>query len=361
MSSEADTRPAVGLDDLIALNNEIVALVKAGVPLERGLAGLGHDPPSRLGRISTELAAALARGESLDTALASSSLRFPPLYRALAQVGVRSGRLGPVLESLARSARVLRDLRRMVLLASWYPMVVASLAVSMLAFLVIKVLPGFRVPYDGLSPPLLIAADAIRPSALLWSGILSTLILVAFIVVLRLVYGRSLSLQSGRWNDVLILLPGTRSLLAKARAASLTEILTLLVEHEVPLEEALTLAGEAVGDAATERAAKAVAADVRRGARPVAGLAGSGLSPLVEWLLLSGIADRKVVPLLRHTADVYRRQVARQADFLRFFLPALLTVAIGGTVTLLYVLTIFVPYAELLEYLSGVYPQSHGR
>ena len=44
------------LDHLIALNDEIAALVRAGVPLERGLAELGGDMPGRLGEIATALA-----------------------------------------------------------------------------------------------------------------------------------------------------------------------------------------------------------------------------------------------------------------------------------------------------------------
>ena len=49
-SSECETDCAcVSLDDLIALNDEIIALIRAGVPLERGLAGLADDLPGRLG------------------------------------------------------------------------------------------------------------------------------------------------------------------------------------------------------------------------------------------------------------------------------------------------------------------------
>ena len=57
------------LDDLIALNDEIAALVRAGVPLEAGLAELGGDLPGRLGQFATVLAQRTARGESLAQAI----------------------------------------------------------------------------------------------------------------------------------------------------------------------------------------------------------------------------------------------------------------------------------------------------
>ena len=43
------------VDELLALNDEIAALVRAGVPLERGLADLGGDMPGRLGALATRL------------------------------------------------------------------------------------------------------------------------------------------------------------------------------------------------------------------------------------------------------------------------------------------------------------------
>jgi len=72
---------AVTIEQLIALNDEIVALVRAGVPLERGLLGLAR-PAGRLGLMSRLLAARLAQGESLAQAIAADGLYYP---RSIAQ------------------------------------------------------------------------------------------------------------------------------------------------------------------------------------------------------------------------------------------------------------------------------------
>ena len=52
------SKPVITLDQLIALNDEIAALVRAGVPLDRGLRSLGEDLPGRLGRFARQLSAA---------------------------------------------------------------------------------------------------------------------------------------------------------------------------------------------------------------------------------------------------------------------------------------------------------------
>src|ERR1700722_7046260 len=112
VSSNTKPTGAVSLDDLIALNDEIVALIRAGVPLERGLAGLSGDLPGRLRNITATLARRMSQGESLTAAMAAEPQTFPAVYRALVEAGLRCGRLAPVLEGLAGSARKLREVRQ---------------------------------------------------------------------------------------------------------------------------------------------------------------------------------------------------------------------------------------------------------
>ena len=100
--AEGDSGPSgagrISIDELAALNDEIAALVRAGVPLDRGLLGAGTDLPGGLRRITTALGKRLSRGESLPEALEAESRSIPPLYRAVVEAGARSGRLAVALE-----------------------------------------------------------------------------------------------------------------------------------------------------------------------------------------------------------------------------------------------------------------------
>src|SRR3954454_9198412 len=111
---------AIALEDLIALNDEIAALVRAGVPLERGLLDVGGELRGRLRAIATGLGERMGRGESLPQALEAEGERIPRVYRAVVQAGLRTGRLAVALEGLARLARRVADLRRVVGLALIY-------------------------------------------------------------------------------------------------------------------------------------------------------------------------------------------------------------------------------------------------
>src|SRR5262245_34637244 len=127
---ELDRRPpgSITIDQLLALNTEIAALVRAGVPLERGLVVAGRDVRGRLGRIAAALSRRLSRGESLPEALDGEAQAIPALYRAVVEAGARSGRLSIALEGMARYVRGYSEARAAIGLALWYPVLVLSLA-----------------------------------------------------------------------------------------------------------------------------------------------------------------------------------------------------------------------------------------
>ena len=93
---------------------EIAALVRTRVPLDSGLKRLSRDLTGRMGPIAARLGEELERGASFPEALESSGAKFPPIYRAVVEAGIRSGRLPAALETVAHSTRRLAEARRTV-------------------------------------------------------------------------------------------------------------------------------------------------------------------------------------------------------------------------------------------------------
>ena len=107
---------SVSLDQLIALNDEIAALVRAGIPLEKGLTQLGREAPGRLGLLASRLADRMNAGESLGEILEKDKTTFPPVWRSVVLAGIRSNHLAAALESLSRTGRRAMELRRSIAL-----------------------------------------------------------------------------------------------------------------------------------------------------------------------------------------------------------------------------------------------------
>ena len=347
---------AISLEDLVALNDEIAALVRAGAPLEQGLALAGKDLPRGLKRLTAELAARMNNGASLSAALADCGQQVPSLYRAIVEAGIRSGRLPAALESWIAVARRLMALRRWVILAMIYPLLLFFLAYGLFVFFVIKVLPTILIASPLRHPPAIVQMFGhLRDSVVWWGPILPTLVCVlAMIWWLR--SRNALVMQGGGAARVFGWAPSFRRLLWESRSAGFAEILALLIEHKTPLADAVKIAAETTGDRELIEAAKQLSAQIAAG-NTVAnsgatskdrGAPSSGIAPFLRWLIAGSARQPDLATSLRRSAEVYRRRAVRRADWLRLYLPLLLTIGIGGTATLLYGLSLFLPWLNTL-------------
>ncbi len=347
---------AIGLDQLIALNDEIAALARAGMPLERGLTDVGHHVRGSLGRLTSALGERMSRGESLPQALAAEGERLPRLYRAVVEAGVRSGRLPTALEGMATYARRYAQSRQDIGLALWYPSIVLVLAISLFMLFVARVIPRFVATFELFRLPInagIRLLGTVGEKAHYWAPAVPALLAVFVLLWLR--SGTAASLQPGKARVILCWVPWMRSMLAHFEAANFADLLALLLEHQVPLGEAIVLAAEASGDQSVIREARAIAEDLARGDSPAARLKAArrkAFPPLLHWLLATGQGVNDLPRALRQMGALYHRRAMHSADRIRVLLPTILLFVVGAGATLLYALTLFLPLTTLLNELS---------
>jgi type II secretory pathway component PulF len=342
----------VTLADLIALSEEMAALVRSGVPLERGLLNRGQDIPGQLGRTTRRLAQCLERGEDLPQALAGEEGAFPRVYHVVVQAGLKSGRLPVALEGLATAARRLSDLRRALGLAVVYPLAVLLLAYGLFVFFATKLAPQFQQAYEGFNfdrHPLLDGLAWLGESAAWWGPVLPVLLLLFGLIWWRQ-SGQAMLVNPTRVAGLLGWVPWVGKLLVYSRGAMFAEVLALLLEHGLPLDEALLLAGEASGDPDTTASTTRLAEAIRNG-QPLEQHV-TTLPPMLAWLLATQQQQAALVTAARHAADGYSWQAAHQAEKVRLLFPVLATLFVAGLVSLLYALMLYVPWSHLLRGLA---------
>jgi general secretion pathway protein F len=345
---------AVTLDQLVALNDEMAALARAGVPLDQGLLHVGGDLPGKLGRISLALGRRLEAGETLEQVLSDVSL--PSAYRAVVAAGIRSGRLAVALEGISAVLRHAAETRRLVAVSLVYPVLVIVLAYSLFLFMVDKIFPVMLAVYQGMLPDgrglgVLQWIERTAPNWLPWLPAAGLAVLVLWWVrsrsVGRLERGAPWQAFGRRWR-----IPTVGQRLYAGRMATFADTLALLVEHRVPYHEALGLAADASGDRGFRETVRPLAGRLERGETVTAADA-AGLPPLLTWLFSARLEQPRLVSCLRRTADSYRRQAAWLSRWLAIYLPFWLIVSLGGVATVLYVLSVVGPWARILYELSA--------
>jgi general secretion pathway protein F len=338
----------MSLDQLTALNEEIAALVRGGMPLELGLRELGKDSAGSLQQITQVLANRLARGESLAEAVGAEKEHLPASYRTLITAGIRAGRLPAALEAVSNYARELNQLRKQVALALLYPLLVLLLAYVLFVAFVSHAIVRFRETYEvfRFRVPMILNGAAnmaewtttywwVVPGVLLlllaWWGISGGAQILAF---------RGLTQPLG-W------FPLVQSICRDYRTANFAELLALMIEHQVPLPEGLRLAADATADPQLMRAGSRLADAIEQSA-PQSSAAGRtyGLPPFLYWALTCRQSGDELVRLLRHSSAMARRKALRASRRFQTLFPIAAAVVIGGGAVALYSLTLFGPLAE---------------
>ena len=221
------------VDDLLALNEEIAALVRAGVPLEQGLADLGADLPGRLGQAVTALAKRTARGESLEQALADQAISLSPAYQAVVQAGLRAGRLPAALEAVAASAHRTAETQHAAIVAVSYPLLVFSLVWLGLAVFSQTLAHSLAESFDAMNVPgrgVFAALAWLGRWAWFWGPVVP-IVLAVFVFLWWFACTRAAAVHSRRADRLLGWLPGMKRVLRFSRTATFLEILALLIEN----------------------------------------------------------------------------------------------------------------------------------
>ena len=345
-----ENRP-LSLEQLVALCDEIVALARAGVPLDRGLITLGRDLPGRLGRVAQEMGTELAAGMPLDQLVARAPGRFPAGYQALLQAGIRAGNLPGILQGVAQLARRTGELRSQIALAAITPLIVVAMTYMLFVFWLDKLAPVYLemcADWELNTGPAEAIVHALQQSAWLWQS-LAPLVIAAIAVVAWLRAGQG----TGEWSIIdlftLGLVGGIGRMRLAGQYASLCDQLAILLGHGLPLGESLQLISATLHSRSLAQATQQFAEQLQRGEskRPPA-----PFPPLLACMLLDGHGQRDLIPNLQQMAANYYDEVRRRSTWLSTWAPALMTLFIGGLLTLFHALVTLGPWLLLMKHMG---------
>ncbi len=349
-------RPRGPLSDAeaAAFGRQVAGLAGAGLPMEAGLRALGEEmPDSRLRAAFAELAGRVEAGEPLDEAIAACGQRFPAHLRGLVRAGARSNRLGRVLERFARIEATAADLRRGLWLNLAHPMLL------LIAMIIIYMFASYTVVADmhriyadfGIEIPRATRLVLETSRRLNEPGVVQFLIASAAVLGGMLLLGLISGPRGGRW--MLRHLPMIGAVARWTALAEFAHLLGLLVDGEVPLPEALRLAGEAGRDPQMARAAGRVAAEVD-GGRTLADalLVARAFPPGLVGALAWAEEHRALPETLELIGDLFEARARSQSSFVGTFLGTLTFFLVVGGVGF-GAAALLVPMITLINKLSG--------
>src|SRR5207244_3130002 len=145
----------IKLDDFLLFNQQLAALLHAGLPVLQSIQMLRQRSPNpRLREVLGDVEARIKSGSALSEALSAQGETFPRIYTASILAGERSGNLDEVLRRYVEYTKAIAQLRRKIRGALTYPILLLCAAAVLIVVLTTFVIPQFSSLYENMGADL---------------------------------------------------------------------------------------------------------------------------------------------------------------------------------------------------------------
>jgi len=285
---------------ICAFTRQLSILQDAGLPILRSLKILENNAkPGKLKNALMDVCDEIEGGATLSEAMGKSPKVFTRLYVNMIKAGEAGGALEVILQRLADFLESAESLKRKVKGALIYPCIVVSVAIAILTFIMLFIVPTFETMFDefGLTlpaPTLLLIAMSNYIANYWFLLIIMPICAMILVKLLR-------KFKQGRmgFDMFVIKLPIFGGLIEKNIMARTTRTLGTLIASGVPILEALNITRETAGNGMFERMFGKVTEAIREGeviSKPLRDNSTPGFHPmaLMFWALLGAFPGAMV-------------------------------------------------------------------
>jgi len=334
--------------DVQLFSRQIYTLLKSGVPIMRGLAGLQESATNpSFGRVIRDLRESLDAGRELSAAMRRHPECFSTFYLAMVRVGEMTGRLEEVFLRLFDHMEFDRDMRERVKTALRYPMFVLIAMVAAMAVVNIFVIPQFEKVFNSFRTEL-----PLMTRILIGTSRFTVEWWPAFAVgIVAAVFGfRSWTRSVGgrlAWDRIKLRLPVAGKIIHKGTMARFARSFALSIRSGVPIVQALTVVSQTSDNAYLASRIEQMRDGVERGESILRTATNAQVfTPIVLQMIAVGEESGSIDDLMDEIAMMYEREVDYELKTLSSQIEPILIVFLGVMVLML-ALGIFLPIWDL--------------
>jgi general secretion pathway protein F len=338
---------SLGSGQRALLMRQLATLVASGLPIDESLAALAEGSEGRLRSQVMALRARVLEGSTLAAAMAEYPGSFPALYRASVAAGEAAGKLDGILLRLADYAESRDALARRVLLALTYPLLLSTVAIAVVAGLMVWVVPQVIGVFSQFGQALPLPTRILVALSDFVQGYGFWLLLGLFVLAVGAVLALRLPAARAALDAFSLRVPVWGPLVRALDTARFARTLALLTGAAVPLLEALSIASQVVQNQHLREALARAALRVREGQTLSRALADSGqFPPVAVRLIASGERSGRLDAMLGEAALQQERALDTALGVAMAALGPGVILLVGGLV-LFVVLAILLPIFQI--------------
>jgi len=370
--------------ELTLFTRQLSILMDAGLPILRSIKLLAQmQKPGRLKNSLLDVCDEIEGGANLSEALSKSPKAFDRLYCNMIRAGEAGGALEVILRRLSEFMEKSQALKRKVKGALVYPIVVVTVAVGILGFIMVTIVPQFKKIFEDFGSEL--------PAMTQLLINISNWVMNYWYLIPAIPFGINLVIKLiklipyGRfgWDLFTLKVVVFGQLVEKNILSRSCRTLGTLLASGVPILEALNITKETSGNMMFERLFQKVSDSIRDGeaiAKPLKAYSAPPFNliaalfwtvfvpfagplmylfrykqPVVDDLVINmvdvGEESGELDTMLYKVSDNYDEEVAVLTESLTSLMEPLLIVFLGGAVGFI-VIALFLPLVKLIQDLS---------
>ncbi|HEX3108900.1 MAG TPA: type II secretion system F family protein [Thermoanaerobaculia bacterium] len=330
------SRKVISTERFLTFNQELLALVRAGLPIIQSLdLMLERQKNLRFREVLLDIRDQIKSGVALSDAFASYGDLFPTIYSTSLRAGERSGDLEGVLRRFLRYQKIIVNLRKKVVGALVYPAVLVSLSAAMVFVMLTYVIPRFAEFYTGFGAQLPFFTRVMIAFA---TGLRQNLLFVIIGAVLAVFLFRRWIRTSGRvtWDRWKLKIPLAGGILHRFAIMQFTQSLGTLLSGGTPMVPAIEIGSQSVTNQEVSHKIFAIVQNVREGEPLWRSLESTGVvSDLAIEMIKVGESTGALTEMLSNVSEFYDEEIeARLARMVAAIEPIIL-VFMGGVIAVL--------------------------
>ena len=320
--------------DIAIFARQFYAMLNAGVTIIQCLDILRQQTESKpFKAVIEQIYESVQKGANLSEALKNHKNVFPEIFIHMVEAGELSGTLDSIMDRMAVHFEKETKIQNKVKAAMIYPLILSIVAVSVVIFLLVVVMPTFIGMFEGSGVPLP------GPTRLLmgmssgiqnyWYILLSGLFLIIYVT------NRYIKTDVGRMaiDRLKLRIPIVKTTIVKVATSRFTRTLSTLLASGISLLPAMDIVAKVVDNRVIGDGILAVKEELRKGFDLAGPIHRLGIfPPMVDSMIRIGEESGSLDEVLRRTADFYDEEVEVAIQKMTSMLEPLMIVVMAAII-----------------------------
>ncbi len=340
----------ISTDEFLVFNQQLMALLKAGLPLLSSLETLAsQEETPHFQKILTSVAKEVKEGAPFSSAVEDYPRVFSKLYVSSLRAGEKSGDLVLNISRYIAYTKRVEELKKKVITASVYPLILLTVATFVILFLLLYVVPSFSQVFldAGTSLPtptrILIAFTGLVKNNVIFLSILFMALYPVFM------FARKNQNLRRKMDKLKLNIPWVGKIIHRYAVAKFCRTLSTILKSGDPLVSAIPLAAGTLENSYMEESVVDASKRVREGVGLSQAMADAKLMPAMALKMINvGESSGSLEEMFDNVADLFEEEVDRKLNILTSTIEPLLMLSMGLIVAFI-VVAMYLPIFKLAE------------